>query len=206
MAKPAGLKAPSSVFINCPFDARYEPLFVALVAGLVGLGRSPHCVLEVAEKGQGRLTRIFELMASCDASIHDLSRIGLSGGVPRFNMPFELGLAWSLSRQAKGHAFYVFEAREHRLQKSLSDLNGHDPEIHGDKQHGVLNAVLNRFGSFERAPAPKTLRSINRQLQASARCLKKDRRVKSIFSSATFKALVTQAAFIAENEGAIAAE
>jgi len=30
--------APSDVFINVPFDSQYEPLFLALIAGLVSLG------------------------------------------------------------------------------------------------------------------------------------------------------------------------
>src|SRR5262245_52056237 len=84
------------VFLNVPFDTEYAPLFLALIAGLTALGRTPHCVLEVASGGRNRLERIFSLMESCDASIHDLSRITLSGpqDVPRFNMPFELGMAY----------------------------------------------------------------------------------------------------------------
>jgi hypothetical protein len=64
------------VFLNVPFDAAYESLFVALVGTLVFLGQKPHCVLEVRESGDGRLARIFALMRVCGTSIHDLSRIG----------------------------------------------------------------------------------------------------------------------------------
>src|SRR2546421_6737362 len=81
------------VFINAPFDPSYESLFVTLVGALVFLGQEPHCVLEVPEKGEGRLARIFDLMHSCRLSIHDLSRVGTPA---RFNMPFELGLACAL--------------------------------------------------------------------------------------------------------------
>ena len=52
----------TAVFINAPFDKSYESLFVTLVGALVFLGQEPHCVLEVPEKGEGRLARIFDLM------------------------------------------------------------------------------------------------------------------------------------------------
>ena len=29
---------PKAVFFNVPFDPRYEPLYIALIGGLVGLG------------------------------------------------------------------------------------------------------------------------------------------------------------------------
>jgi hypothetical protein len=59
---------------------------------------------ERIEKGDGRLTRIVELMHACRMSIHDLSRIGRPA---RFNMPFELGLACSL-KVANPAAYEVF--------------------------------------------------------------------------------------------------
>src|SRR5437764_9856436 len=82
--------APKGVFINAPFDPSYEPLFITLVGTLVFLGQDPHCVLEVRERGDGRLARIIELMRMCRMSVHDLSRTGMP---VRFNLPFELGLA-----------------------------------------------------------------------------------------------------------------
>ena len=65
---------PRHVFINAPFDAAYEPLFVTLVGTLVFLGQQPHCVLEVPEKGDGRLQRILDLIRTCRTSVHELSR------------------------------------------------------------------------------------------------------------------------------------
>ena len=63
-------------------------------------------------EARNRLERIFGLIASCGASIHDLSRVTLSAhlNLPRFNMPFELGIAYSLS-QMKQHSFFVFEEK-----------------------------------------------------------------------------------------------
>src|SRR5436305_2057198 len=97
-----------------------------------------------AERRPNRLERIFRLMESCDASIHDLSRITLSGpqDVPRFNMPFELGMAYALAQKVS-HDFFVLEEKPFRLQASLSDLNGHDPHIHDSTPSGALRCVLN---------------------------------------------------------------
>src|SRR5437773_1359790 len=91
-----------NVFLNVPFDQRYEPIFVALICSLVSLGRNPRCVLEIPETGMGRLARILRLIRSCPVSIHDLSRVGLP---VRFNMPFELGIAFTVARLEKNHAF-----------------------------------------------------------------------------------------------------
>ena len=143
----------STVFLNVPFDEKYSPLLIALLAGLAALGRDPHCVLEVPSGGRNRLDRIYHLIAACGASIHDLSRVTASGPlrVPRFNMPFELGLAYAIA-QHHPHSFFVLETRPHRLQASLSDLNGHDPHIHGGSQDGVLRCLLDCFGTGSYQP------------------------------------------------------
>ena len=155
-----------AVFLNVPFDKGYRPLFLALLAGLAALGREPHCVLEVPSSGQNRLDRIYSLIERCGASIHDLSRTSLSGAlrVPRFNMPFELGLACSIARRQE-HSFFVLEEHPFRLQASLSDLNGHDPHIHEGTQDGILQFLLDCFGvQGTRQPAFATLRSLVRRL------------------------------------------
>jgi hypothetical protein len=58
---------------------------------------------------------IIQLIERSDFSIHDLSRIELSEGIPRFNMPVELGLALYRSHIAKGrHRVFVFESKAYR--------------------------------------------------------------------------------------------
>jgi hypothetical protein len=95
---------------------------LAAIAGLCGLGLRPRGVVEITGP-QRRLERIRKLLGRCRLSVHDLSRVELSGGAPRFNMPFELGLAVEMSRHQK-HDWFVLEAKPYRLQRSLSDLNG----------------------------------------------------------------------------------
>src|SRR3990172_6569726 len=130
-------RAPSRVFVNVPYDGPYERLFVSLIAGLVALGRQPVCALAAPDTGKGRLRRILDLIARCDLSIHDLSRVQRARGVPRFNMPFELGLCCAVARFRRGHRYYVFEEQRHRLSKSLSDLGGYDPQVHGGTPRGI---------------------------------------------------------------------
>lgn len=59
-------------------------------------------------------------------------------------MPFELGLAVEASYRRE-HQWFVLEARPYRLQRSLSDLNGTDPLIHGGRPEGLLQVLANVF-------------------------------------------------------------
>ena len=128
-----------------PFDHQYSPLYLAAIAGLCGLGLRPRAVIEIPG-AQRRLERIRELMERCRYSFHDLSRVELSRGVPRFNMPFELGLSVEMSHH-QAHEWFVLESRPYRLQRSLSDLNGTGPLIHDGRPQGLLQALADVFDS-----------------------------------------------------------
>src|SRR5258708_6812462 len=81
------------VFINCPFDSDYSPLLEAIGFAITACGYTPRCALEIIDSGYNRLTKIIDLIDVCDFSLHDISRTELNpNGLPRFNMPFELGL------------------------------------------------------------------------------------------------------------------
>src|SRR5215212_3185258 len=84
-----------SVFINCPFDNDYEPLFRAMVFAIRDLELIPISAKHVTDGGQPRINKILDLIESCRFSVHDISRTELDpiNGLPRFNVPFELGLA-----------------------------------------------------------------------------------------------------------------
>ena len=142
-------RAARRVFINCPFDESYEELFLTMIAGIVGVGCEPHCVLE-APSDKSRLERLEALIGSCAASIHELSSVALSGTadnpVPRFNMPFELGMAYGRRAFGGPHECFIFEAKPYRIDMSLSDIKGIDPYIHGGTPDGMLKAVLNALG------------------------------------------------------------
>ena len=135
----------ADVFLNIPYDndELSELLLIAFTAALVALGRKPHLTFELPDGGAGRMRRIFSLLRSCPVSFHDLSAVSLP---VRFNMPFELGLTLTWARLNPGqHSWFVFESRERRVQKSLSDLNGTDPNIHDGTVEGVMRELCNAF-------------------------------------------------------------
>jgi hypothetical protein len=83
-----------NVFINCPFDADYAPIFEAIVFAVNDAGFRPKCARERLDSSEIRLNKIVDLISSSRYSIHDLSRTTLdeANALPRFNMPLELGI------------------------------------------------------------------------------------------------------------------
>lgn len=136
--------------------------------------------------------------------MHDLSRVTLSGTleVPRFNMPFELGIGYALSRMAP-HSFFVLEEKAFRLQASLSDLNGHDPHIHEGTPTGVLRCVLDCFGTPSVAPPLPVLEAMTRRLTRTALKLQREQRSEGLFHPFLFQQIVMAAIELARNHGLI---
>jgi hypothetical protein len=194
----------SSVFLNVPFDPPFRPLFLALVVGLSALGFKPRSVLEVPAYTNDRLRRIYQLISSCGASVHDLSRVEVSGPdqLPRFNMPFELGLAVALF-QMRRHRFFVFEAQRFRLQRTLSDLNGYDPFIHEATARGVLHCLVDCFSEPTRAPNLSDLLDLHDTLSRVVGELETEHGVDTPFSPSLFRQTVDAAADLAQGAGLI---
>jgi hypothetical protein len=91
--------AASNVFINCPFDDDYKASFEALIFCVTTSGYRVRCALEENNAADIRLEKLYRLIKESGKSIHDLSRVDLgSNGLPRFNMPFELGLFMGASK------------------------------------------------------------------------------------------------------------
>ncbi len=191
---------PRHVFINAPFDAAYEPLFVTLIGTLIFLGQDPHCVLEVPEKGEGRLLRIFNLIRQCRVSVHELSRVGTP---VRFNMPFEMGLACALKLEnPSSYEVFVLDAVNYRLDKTLSDYKGRDPLIHHGTSNGMVACLLDTFQT-DIPNAPTELRRAVRLLQKSATVMKADLQARTLFRPSLFRRLVAAAAQIGIDRGFI---
>ncbi len=136
------------VFLNCPFDQEYEPLFHAVCFTVIRCGFNPRSALEVTGAGESRLEKICRIISQCDFGIHDLSRTELNGsGLPRFNMPFELGLFFGCKRWGgaanRGKQLLILDRDQHRYLSFLSDLAGFDPEPHGASPRGAIGAVRN---------------------------------------------------------------
>lgn len=163
---------PNAVFLNIPYDDRFRRQYLAYIVGLSQLGLQPKATLGIPG-GERRLDRILALIQSCRYSIHDLSRVEIDRNpppTPRFNMPCELGLTitWEKLNPSR-HTWFVFESRRRRLQKSLSDLDGTDPNIHGATVEGIMrelcNAFVRRRGAVPSVPdMMKTYRRVVRQL------------------------------------------
>jgi hypothetical protein len=180
-----------SVFLNVPYDSRFESLFLAYVVGLTQLGLKINLTLAVPN--QGRLERIVKLIEKSDVSIHDLSRIELTSGIPRFNMPLELGLALYRRRATKGrHLVFIFEKKAYRMQRSTSDINGIDPQIHNGRPKRVMAGLRNIFFQDDKTTVPEMLSSY-RAVKRKLRELQRNAGSKSLFEPLVFNDLVLAA-------------
>jgi hypothetical protein len=134
------------VFINCPFDAEYEPMFRALAFAILACGFTPRCALEIDDGGEVRLEKIIRLMRSCQFSLHDISRTepDTAHHLPRFNMPFELGLFLGLARSRKKPVpALILDTESYRYQKFLSDIAGQDIRAHAGDPCKAMSQVRN---------------------------------------------------------------
>jgi hypothetical protein len=191
-----------SVFLNIPYDKPFEKLYLAYIVGLVELGLTPKVTLGIPG-GAARIDRIFELLQSCRYSVHDLSRVELDRKpppTPRFNMPFELGLAFAWSRLTPAsHDFFVFESLHRRVQKSLSDLSGTDCNIHDNSPEGIMRELRNAFARRQNRPTvPRMMESYN-ELIRSLPELRKAAGAKDLFQAGIFSDIVVASTTIRNN-------
>lgn len=136
------------VFINCPFDAEYTPLFEAIVFAVNDTGFRASCARERVDSGETRLTKLIELIGSARYSIHDLSRTTLdeTNNLPRFNMPLELGIdigCKNFSAEHSRKSFLIFDAEQYRFQKYISDIGGQDVQRHDNDPRQAVVRVRN---------------------------------------------------------------
>ena len=191
-----------SAFLNIPYDPDYEDHFLAYIAGVAAFGLDPRATLELTS-GERRLDRIFKLISACRYSFHDLSLVKLDQkppATPRFNMPFELGLVVGWQNAApSGHGWFVFESSRHRLQKSLSDLNGSDPFIYGPTVDGILREIRNALARHDMQPTAMQMRNILDHLrEEAAPWILKQTGASSVFEARPFSELVVMARRSAE--------
>jgi hypothetical protein len=138
-----------SLFINCPFDPEYLPLFHCLIFTVLECGLEPRLALDGADSGEVRVHKIRTLIQSCRFSIHDISRIEplQDGDLPRFNMPFELGLDLGCrfygGERLGGKQSLILEEERYRYQRVLSDIAGNDIRAHGGDPVTLMVEVRN---------------------------------------------------------------
>jgi hypothetical protein len=172
---------PRGVFINCPFDQAYKPIFDAIVFTVFDCGYLPRSALEIVDSGQVRLEKLLHIIRDCDFAVHDISRIELDkrNNLPRFNMPFELGLY--LGAREFGHGRHrkksclILDESRYRFQKFLSDIAGQDITAHNSKPENAVAAVRNWLNSAATEVVPganhifKRWRAFEKDLPALAR-------------------------------------
>lgn len=156
----AGAERDRSVFINCPFDPEYKLLFDAIQFAVAACGFKARSALEANDAGEVRLHKIVRLIGGARLSIHDISRIELDriNGLPRFNMPIELGIALCAkhlrSDATRDHAFLVLDSERYRYQRFASDLAGVDIAAHGGEVQRVIAAVRDFLAPHAPASLP----------------------------------------------------
>jgi hypothetical protein len=135
------------VFLNCPFDDLFAPLFHAAVLTIAALGFTPRCARETEGESETRIDRVAKGLRESKYSIHDLSRFQGEGpdNLSRFNMPLELGMALSLRYQGKvsgvPHNWVAMVPNGFVHQKFISDLAGFDPPAHDQTPTSLIKAI-----------------------------------------------------------------
>lgn len=125
------------VFVNCPFDDAYTPIFNSIIYTVIRFGYRARCALEADDASENRFGKICEIIGQCRFGIHDISRTEVDGDppLPRFNMPLELGLFLGAkrfgNRVQKDKICIVFDRERFRFQRFISDIAGQDIHAHG---------------------------------------------------------------------------
>ena len=136
-----------SVFVNCPFDEAYKPLFRAIVFAVFDAGFVARTSLEYDDASSIRVNKILELIRSCQFGIHDISRTQNDPltNLPRFNMPLELGAFLGAkvygTGQQKRKSCLILDTHSFRYQKFISDIAGQDIHGHSNKPKMAVKAV-----------------------------------------------------------------
>jgi hypothetical protein len=138
----------TSVFLNCPYDPEYQPLFDCAVLAVICCGFTPGSALESGTIAEPRMTRITRAIFESKYSIHDLSRCRGEGdaNLARFNMPLELGIAMARrflnKRAADRHDWLVMVPAGHQYASYISDLAGFDPVMHNSTDRSLITALM----------------------------------------------------------------
>ncbi len=169
--KPRRARLNNNVFVNCPFDEDYRTCLEAIVFAIEMANYDVRCALEEHDGGDIRLDKLCRMIAQCDRSIHDLSRVELNeNSLPRFNMPFELGLVIGAKRfgseRQRSKSAVIMVSEPYRLPIYLSDLGGNDPLAHRGNASSIVRIVrdsLHRYPSGQPLPGATHLTKILRQ-------------------------------------------
>ncbi len=137
-----------NVFINCPFDTDFAPLLRALSFSLCYLDYEP-LLSQTLSSSTIRINQIKQHIRNSKFGIHDLSRSKpmKKNELPRFNMPYELGLDIGCMEYGGGRCTskkaLILETEKYHFQKVLSDISGQDIENHNNDPLTLIKKVRN---------------------------------------------------------------
>jgi hypothetical protein len=135
------------VFINCPFSADYHRHFQAITFVVQRSGFNPRCARENSDGGEIRIDKIMRIIRECRYGIHDISKTETdpSSGLPRFNMPLELGLFLGArtfgGRDQRNKKLLILDREQHRYQQFISDIGGQDIHAHQGEVPRLIEEV-----------------------------------------------------------------
>lgn len=173
-----------NVFINCPFDKEYIPFFDAILFTVYKCGFRPRCAYEFDDGGQVRIEKINRIIEECCCGIHDISRTepDKKTRLPRFNMPFELGLFLGAkrfgSKLQKSKVSLILDRDPHRYQQFISDISGQDVKSHDNdikKLIKCIRDVLHALKINDAIPGPQVILDNYMEFKATQPDLMKQR-------------------------------
>lgn len=132
------------VFVNCPFDGAYKPLFDAAIFTIIRSGFVARCALETDNAADNRFEKICLIIKQCRYGVHDISRTEADGEppLPRFNMPLELGVFLGAKKYGgpdqRRKSCIIFDRERYRFQRYISDIAGQDIHAHGGEPRTLI--------------------------------------------------------------------
>ena len=139
-----------NVFVNCPFDEAFQPLFKSIIFTTLYLDYNP-VFSNTTSSESIRVKNIMRLIAKSNFGIHDLSRneSGKRGEKARFNMPFELGLDIGSKRfggpKFAGKKILILDSKPHDYDQYIGDISGQDIESHANDPETLIKVIRDWF-------------------------------------------------------------
>ena len=144
----------TNVFINCPFDEEFKTLLRPMLFSLIYFQLEPK-ISQTESSANVRVNQIKQHIRNSKYSIHDLSRSKpmKKNELPRFNMPYELGLdigcATFGSKNYASKKILILETERYYYQKIISDIAGQDIENHNDDPATLIRKMRNWFSTVD---------------------------------------------------------
>lgn len=159
---PTVVVLPSSfdrrVFVNCPFDEDYIHFLHALIFTVHQCGFSSQTAADETGSHETRLQKIVRLIQQSRLSVHDMSRLSLDpkSQLPRFNMPFECGLAFGITKTThEERSLLVVCSEPYKDKVALSDLAGMDPGYYQNSELKLIEHMRRFLASNDKSGSLK---------------------------------------------------